>query len=218
MRRRSRGPRSTCASGGGTTFRGRKVREKGHISFPAGCGRRGIPAQGPEEGAHSLCPQSPSGATPLPAVPTEHQDLIFLLCSPNFLGRKAIPVSSQSVKHWIYHHSSQQARTGSSRFWLPNDSSFSERGKNYGYFYMGWVVKPWPGCPSATLGPAVLGIPHGMPLSASTAFQEPWHEVGTRYMLFPDPFFFFPFPSFSVIANPQTVLRINTIEIYPCLS
>lgn len=42
-----------------------------------------------------------------------------------------------------------------------------------------------------------------MPLSASTAFQEPWHEVDTRFMLFPDPFFFSLFLLFQSLQTPR---------------
>lgn len=144
MRRQSRGPKSTCASGGDTTTRGRKVRGKGHISFPAGCGRRGgIPAQGPGEGARSLCPQSPSGPSSSPRCAHRAPGFKIPSVFPKLPGQESNPIL---LPNPLTLDVSSQLPASLNRvlcrFWLPNDSSLSERGRNYDYFCMGWMVKP----------------------------------------------------------------------------
>lgn len=156
-------------------------------------------------GSFSVSPE------PLRAQPLS-QHLIFPQCSLNFLGRRAAPFSSQSLKHWVCHHSCPPAPAGScTGFGCQVTLPSLREGRSHGCFHMGWMAKPRPGCPSATLGPAVLGIPMECSCSSPGMGLAP----GLCCYLIP----FSPlFPSFSVIANPQTVLRINTIEIYPCLS
>lgn len=157
MRRQSRGPRSTCASGGDTTSRGRKVRGKEHVSFPAGCGRGGVPAQGPEGRACSLCPQSPSGASPSPRC--THRGFNIHSVFPKLPGQERIPVSSQSLKHWMCHLSSQQAQTGSCAGFCCQVTLPSLR-----LFLYGMDGKALTRLPSGTCCP---WHPRGMPLSAS---------------------------------------------------
>lgn len=61
--------------------------------------------------------------------------------------------------------------------------------------------KAWTGLPQCHSGTCCPWHPRGMLLSASTALQEPWHEVGTLFVLSPN--FFLLFLLFQSLQTPR---------------